>query len=395
MQQILFHLPFTSGLLPPFGVPISGFGFMLFCAFVSTAMIWGPRRSTRIGLSGEKLQDMIIVLFLTGIGGARVLYMIQYSEQFAGRNIFAAFFQIWEGGIVFYGSVVGALLGFLVFRRLVLRRLNIRVAQLMDAIAPLIALGLALGRLGCYLNGCCWGQVMVPEVEFRPPLPVSWGQFPLVPAHSRDQLARAALDGEKFPQIRGLQTTTGFTIDRTGTVLAVELGSAARAAGLRPGDKLTTVNGVPYPHPTDKGDVDTLTEHLIDPHSQNALVLTVLRSGQAVPLSFTPLTVPFFPTQLYESISMVLLIGVLLAFQPFRRHDGQVMVVLMLGYATHRFFNEGIRIEPTYAMGLTLSQWISLGIALGGAAYEVYLRRTQPRLPPGPQPLGVVPPLAG
>ena len=52
----------------------------------------------------------------------------------------------------------------------------------------------------------------------------------------------------------------------------------------------------------------------------------------------------------------------LLAFHPFRRHDGQLMVVLMLGYAVHRFLNESIRIEPTYAAGLTLSQWGSIGI---------------------------------
>ena len=52
-------------------------------------------------------------------------------------------------------------------------------------------------------------------------MPVAFGQFPLVPSHSRDQLSRAALDGEKFPQIRGLQTTTGFTMDRGGLVLGL------------------------------------------------------------------------------------------------------------------------------------------------------------------------------
>jgi prolipoprotein diacylglyceryltransferase len=112
-----------------------------------------------------------------------------------------------------------------------------------------------------------------------------------------------------------------------------------------------------------------------------------------VDLSFTPRTVPFFPTQLYETVSMVLLIGVLIAFQPYRRHDGQVMVVLMLGYAVHRFLNEAIRIEPTYALNLTLSQWISVGIFAAGLLAEGYLRFTRPPLPPGPQPLsfGAVP----
>ena len=96
---------------------------------------------------------------------------------------------------------------------------------------------------------------------------------------------------------------------------------------------------------------------------------------------------PFFPTQLYETVSMLLLVFLLLAFQPFRRHDGQVVVVLMLGYAIHRFLNEAIRIEPTYALGLTLSQWISVGIFAAALVIEVYLRLTMPKLPSGEVPL--------
>ena len=389
MQQILFHIPFTSGLMPPDGVPIYGFGAMLFLCFVLTAMVWGAKRSVKIGLPSDKFLDLVIVLFLTGIAGARALYMAQYSEQFAGKNVFFAFFQIWEGGIVFYGSIIGALLGFIVFYRFVLRKLKVSVPQLTDVVAPLIALGLALGRIGCYLNGCCWGQVMVPEVEVHPPLPVAFGQFPLIPSHSRDQLSRAALDGEKFAQIRGLQTTTGFTMDRGGLVLAVEAGSEAKAAGLQAGDRVLEVNDVPYPHKTDKGDIDTLAEFVTEPRGRGQLKLNVERDRQKTDVTFTPRTVALFPTQLYETVSMLLLILVLVAFQPFRRHNGQVMVVMMIGYAIHRFFNEGIRIEPTYALGLTLSQWISVGILLGAVAYEIYLRKTQPKLPKGLNPLGV------
>jgi phosphatidylglycerol---prolipoprotein diacylglyceryl transferase len=388
MQQILFHIPFTSSLMPPDGVPIYGFGAMLFLCFVLTAMVWGARRTVKIGLPADKFLDLVIVLFLTGIAGARALYMMQYYKDFKGKNLFVTFFQIWEGGIVFYGSIIGALLGFIVFYRLVLRKLKISVPQLTDVVAPLLALGLAIGRIGCYLNGCCWGQVMIPEVEVHPPLPVSFGQFPLIPSHSRDQLARAALDDDKMPQIHGLQTTTGFTMDRGGLVLGVEPGSSAKAAGLQVGDRIVQVNGTPYPFRTEKGDIDTVAEFVTEPRGRNRLNLQVERDRQKVDLSFYPLTMPLFPTQLYETVSMLLLILVLIAFQPFRRHNGQVMVVMMIGYAVHRFFNEGIRIEPTYAFGLTLSQWISIGILLGAVAYEIYLRKTQPKLPKGLNPLG-------
>lgn len=70
-----------------------------------------------------------------------------------------------------------------------------------------------------------------------------------------------------------------------------------------------------------------------------------------------------------------------------------MMVLLMLGYSAHRFLNEALRIEPTYALDLTLSQWISLGIFAAGLLLEAYLRLTMPRLPAGLTPLseGVTP----
>jgi prolipoprotein diacylglyceryltransferase len=415
-------------------------------------------------MPGDKIQDLAIVLFLCGIAGARIVYMIQYRHQFAGMTpaeLVVAFFRIDRGGIVFYGSIFGGVLGYLVFRRLVIKRLGISEAKLADVIAPLIAVGLAVGRIGCYLNGCCWGQPVC--VECQPvPISASLGAFPLLPAHARDQVCRPAGDVDRLPEIRGLQTSTGFALgprepsagtgDPRGVVAAVEPGSEAAAAGLKAGDRIVTVNGRPNqavvelsgesplvdeavkrlkavggtePDLPGGGPVarvgfddparyregvaklldlranglsvyahDTLWDLARDwPRGRNRLDLTVDRGGTAVDLSFTPRTVPFFPTQLYETVSMVLLIGVLIAFQPYRRHDGQVMVVLMLGYAVHRFLNEAIRIEPTYALNLTLSQWISVGIFAAGLLAEGYLRFTRPPLPPGPQPLsfGAVP----
>ena len=93
---------------------------------------------------------------------------------------------------------------------------------------------------------------------------------------------------------------------------------------------------------------------------------------------FSPRTIGLYPTQLYETVSMVLLILLLLAYYPFRRHDGQLMVVLMVGYAVHRFINESLRIEPSYALGLTLSQWGSVVVLVAAVGIEVYLWRIMP-----------------
>ena len=188
MQQVLFHIPFTASLFPPDGVPLYGFGAMLFLVFVITSMLWGPIRLVPIGVPKEKVQDVAIVLFLTGIAGARIVYMWQYADQFPDKTawgLIKAFVQIWNGGIVVYGSVIGGILGYIVFYRIVLRKFGISTARFADALAPLLAIGMAVGRIGCYLNGCCWGQVAVEEVC---PVPLGGAHFPLLPAHARDQL---------------------------------------------------------------------------------------------------------------------------------------------------------------------------------------------------------------
>ncbi|CAN5364985.1 hypothetical protein BH11PLA2_BH11PLA2_42560 [soil metagenome] len=452
MRQYLFQIPFSDRLLPPDGWWLPGYGACLLAAFIFVVW-WGSRRSIKVGLPGPKLQDMAILLFVTGILGARALYMYQYFDQFPDHSIpglALGFVSIWKGGLVVYGSVFGGLIGYLFFRHYVLKPMKVNGWQLADVAAPLLALGMAVGRIGCYLNGCCWGQVAI--VECQPvPLGSEWGQFPLIPSHAKDQLCLTPGRDARLPQICGLQTRVGFTLapnDPAGiadprTIDRLEPGSDALKADLKPGDVIVKVNDVPNAILlTVRGPKETLAvakpllgnamledndgtvllagyesladykaarvklavlpvtltyrDHLWElldhwPKGGSELRLEVDRGGTVMPINYTPKTVTFFPTQIYETVSMLLLTLVLVAFQPFRRHDGQVIVLMMLGYAAHRFLNEAIRIEPTYAMGLTLSQWISVLIFVAGLALEVYLRKSQPKLPAGLQPLGVNP----
>jgi phosphatidylglycerol---prolipoprotein diacylglyceryl transferase len=450
MQQVVFHFPGV-------GWPLYGFGAMLLLAFF-VVMRWGRSRAPKVGLPYERYQDMCMLLLAAGIGGARVLYMWQYADKFPDKTIpglVFAFFRIWDGGIVFYGSLFGGILAYLVFWIYVLRPLRVNTWHLMDVIAPMLAIGMAIGRIGCYLNGCCWGQVACPEAQ-PVPLAAELGKFPLLTAHARDQVVFPANSRSRLPQICGLQTTTGFSLkprqefatDVRAVVLAVEPGSQAEAAGLMAGDTIREVNGKPNSivleilgDPRDRDEARSLLSNLegvtfaefetqssvglsaefpdpatipvalgklaplkgrahvnVDdrfvslirnwPRGESKLSLVVERAGKTEAVSFTPRTMAFFPTQIYETVSMVLLTLLLVAYQPFRRHPGQLIVVLMLCYAMHRFLNEAIRIEPTYSLGLTLSQWISVGIFAAGLLIEVYLRLTQTKLPRGLNPLG-------
>src|SRR5262249_13374330 len=129
------------------------------------------------------------------------------------------------------------------------------------------------------------------------------------------------------------------------------------------------------------------------PRGKTDLQLTVLRSVNGVPRlvelpAFEPETLGLHPTQLYETISMALLFFLRLAYYPFRRHAGEVMVLFMLCYAVHRFFNEVLRDDtaPIQVLGIntgmTLSQNISIAVFAAGLALGAYLWRKSVEFPP-------------
>src|SRR4051812_26835550 len=113
MQQVLFHLPILKDQFPPHGLPINGFGVMLFITFIVCVWLLG-RLAVRMGsrLPRERVQDLVIVTFIGGLAGARVTYMIQYGVPWR------QFFRIWEGGIVLYGGIITGIVVFLAFYHL-------------------------------------------------------------------------------------------------------------------------------------------------------------------------------------------------------------------------------------------------------------------------------------
>lgn len=357
MQQVLFRLPIGED-----GIPIHGFGAMLFCAFV--ACIWlATQRARKVGIAPEVVQDLALWIFGGGILGARITFILVFAQPPNVGQFFLNLIAIWDGGIILYGGVIGALISYTIGYYVSLRhKENVTTLRLADIIAPTIAVGLILGRTGCFLNGCCYGQVAcggVPTVHF----PMS--------APPRGELTRA-----------GLQTTAGFLVKvgkDDAVVSHVEAGSAVATAGLRVGDVIVAVNGRKKPAEWEENselpDSVVLEQMLVKqwPRGVNDLTLTVRRGDEELTLpTCQPRTLGLQPTQLYESFSMVLVLLLLLAFDRVKTRDGQSIALMMMCYGVHRFVNEKLRIDSRPE---GFESYISVLLVVAGAALMVWVSR--------------------
>lgn len=146
MRQILFSIPVFGKQ-----IPLYGYGVMLVLAMLSAVNLaaWRARREK---LDPEVIYDLSLWILIGGLAGARLFYVVQYWGDRV--NSFSEIFKIWEGGIVLYGGILSAAVAFFVFRA----RRKFPILPTMDVIAPSIALGVGIGRIGCFLNGCCWGD---------------------------------------------------------------------------------------------------------------------------------------------------------------------------------------------------------------------------------------------
>ncbi len=132
---------------------VTWYGVMVALGFL--AGLWtASRRGLRDGLPSERILDLGPWLIIGTILGARALYVLSYwREDFAGKPL-TNIFMVWQGGLVFYGGFIGASLACILYVKLK----DLPLWKVADAVAPSIALGSVFGRIGCLLNGCCYGR---------------------------------------------------------------------------------------------------------------------------------------------------------------------------------------------------------------------------------------------
>ena len=123
------------------------------CAFL--AGLWtATRRARLVNVSGDVIADVTLWLMGGGIIGARIVYVTTYWKQEFADQPFSEVFMIQHGGLVYYGGLIGAAVAGIFY----LAWKKLPVWKIADILAPSIALGSVFGRIGCLLNGCCYGR---------------------------------------------------------------------------------------------------------------------------------------------------------------------------------------------------------------------------------------------
>ena len=164
-------------------IPIHWYGVMIALAFL--AGLWtATRRAPRENISGETIADIVVWLMAGAIVGARTVYVATYWKDEFASGPFREIFMIQHGGLVYYGGLIGATLAGIIY----IRWKKLPFFKIADVLAPSIALGNVFGRIGCLLNGCCYGRVCSLPWAIRFPSGHPTGGLPVHPTEIYDAL---------------------------------------------------------------------------------------------------------------------------------------------------------------------------------------------------------------
>lgn len=139
-------------------IPVFGYGMMMCLGFVSATML-ASRRATKEGFAPETIWDLTFWFLVSGVGGARLFYLLQHGGNVFGRcenagQYLKAAINLADGGLVFYGGLIASSVAYVWF----CHSRKLPAWKLGDILIPSIFLGVAFGRVGCFLYGCCYGD---------------------------------------------------------------------------------------------------------------------------------------------------------------------------------------------------------------------------------------------
>lgn len=139
------------GLVKLGEVKLHTYGVMISMGFL-VGITLAAREARRAGHDPEKILDVSFWILIAAIAGSRILYILTTWQEY--ENDLGKLLRVWEGGLVFYGGLIGAVLASIWY----VRKHNLSFWVIADFCIPSVALGQAFGRIGCFSAGCCYGK---------------------------------------------------------------------------------------------------------------------------------------------------------------------------------------------------------------------------------------------
>lgn len=319
MHPELFQLPFTQFTVRSYGLMLA-IGFLLAVYIIK-------RLGRNLTPESQIITNGALYALMAGLVGARLFYVIHYFDKF--KHNLLSIFAIWQGGLEVLGGFVLAITVILIF----LRRHKIPIRPYLDILAIGFMVALAFGRIGCFLNGCCFGK----------PADLPWAvQFPYgSPAY------RSQIDAD----LKRARPESQLT-------LPSEFFEHVQSQGnwysqLKPYDNLTDEQK----YQVDKGEFQCLPVH---------------------------------PTQLYSTANALVLCLVLYFFRrrsqktdkKLLTEPGETFALMLILYGITRIFMENLRDDnPFEFAGLTISQNIGIAMIVFGAILMAVFEKLKADIP--------------
>lgn len=133
------------------GKDIYWYGVLVALGFLAVVIYWG-KLEKKLGLPRSTGSDFAFWAIIGGVIGARIAYVGANWSEYAADPL--TIFRIDQGGLVFYGGFIGGTLAGMLFARMK----GLPILMLGDFAVTGVPLGHAFGRMGCFLNGCCYGR---------------------------------------------------------------------------------------------------------------------------------------------------------------------------------------------------------------------------------------------
>ncbi len=273
---LYYVLPATSFLgRKGEGIPIHTYGLLLATGFVAAVSLtarlaereWPGEEGVR---KRDQVLDLSFWVLISAIVGSRVLFIIVNWKDYASD--LSKIFEL-GGGLVFYGGLIGAMIASFIYAR----KNNIDFFRLADVAMPAISLGQALGRLGCFSAGCCWGSVTPKGFRFAVHFPGA--------TEAKTLFGQLSGTSSLAYQSQVSENPSRWVVESTGQVYHQAVPGAVRIS-------------------------DWVAQH-----------------GH---------TLAIHPTQLYESVGQFALFVFLLVMRRYRRFHGQILGMWLMLYAILR-----------------------------------------------------------